>query len=114
MRAARTWDSKTPLNRAEGKPCQARRNCNHVPARAPDVQSTGAELVLAPGAESFPGCHCTCSLLERAHSLLRRRPPEPVDRAFIQAVANQPNLEGGHPSASHGVRQTGADECDRR
>jgi hypothetical protein len=46
--------------------------------------------------------------------LLRRRPFEPIDRAFIESVSNETNLEGGHPSAPHGVREAGGDECERR
>src|SRR5439155_1123744 len=92
-----------------------------TPAQATRPDAAAVTGVPRPGAESgasLPagyrlGLH-PGALLQTGHCLLGGRPFESVDRAHIQALPNEANLQSCHSSTPHGLRETSGDKCDHR
>src|SRR5439155_4424122 len=94
-----------------GGPELQRRN---VPAFVADLELAGAEPVAGEAAERFAGLRAgdpvdrdVGTLLEAANRLRCAGPADPVDRALIEPMRVQADLEGGH--ARIGRRGAGGD-----
>ncbi len=120
MTAAFVWPPKPPSIEADGKPCQASRNCNWATSNPVDPESSARDPSRAgPAARARrasagrgPRRPNAGPPLKRADSRPRAGTCEAVDRARVETLGAKADLEGSDPRRAHagGLRCGWGDE----